>query len=124
MISESVVLASHVSKPDFTTLGTVTIATYDKKLRTTRALKTLGKIWGLAVLSVLLPLLHFFLPWIGILAGPLLAAWVYGIESEVQGGKAICPKCAEEFKIVKQRTRFPLHELCTHCQSEILVSLK
>lgn len=115
------VKAHHASNLNLFTTGEAEIANYDKSARTKRALKTLGLIWGLALLSVLLPLLHFFLPFLGIIIGPFLAIWVHGIESEIIGGSIPCPRCQSPVTIVKQRNRWPLKELCMQCSSEITV---
>lgn len=121
MITEIKVRAFHASDLNKTTSGIATITDYDHRSRSKRAVKTLGIIWGLALASVLIPIIHFFLPWIGIITGPFLAIWVYGIESEIITGHFPCPRCQAPVTIAKQRNRWPLREICVPCSSEIKV---
>jgi hypothetical protein len=103
------------------TTGTVELKVWDKKERTTRALKALGLTWGLAVASILIPILHFILVPSLILAGPIVFFWIAGQEQVILGGKGICPECGKEFEIVRTAVKWPISDMCNHCQAEVKI---
>jgi hypothetical protein len=104
-----------------TSTGTVELKVWDKKERTTRALKALGMTWGLAIISILIPILHFILVPTLILAGPIVFSWIAGQERVILGGKGTCPECNKEFEIVRSPAKWPLSDICNHCKAELKI---
>jgi hypothetical protein len=104
-----------------TSTGTVEWKVWDKKERTKRALKALGMTWGLAIVSVLIPILHFILVPLFILAGPIVFSWIAGQEQVILGGKGTCPECGKEFEIVRTAVKWPISDICNHCQAELKI---
>lgn len=78
------------------TPATATIETFTRRERWRRALAGLGKWWGIAVLSVFIPVAHFLL---------VPSFFLYGIAKFIGGlagvevtrdGRGRCPDCGEE----------------------------
>ncbi len=102
-------------------LGEVYIRTLSKQERVGKALKMLGICWGLAVVSVLAPVLHFFLVPAFLLAGPVVGYMAYGRQRIVLGGLVSCPRCEEEMDVHSGAARWPLEELCPGCRTRMSV---
>ena len=102
--------------------GTVELQRWDKKERTMRALKTLGGCWGLAIFCIFLPIIHFIMVPLLILAGPIVAGWIYNQEQVILGGKGECPNCHKEIEIVRTAVKWPISDLCNHCNSELKIT--
>src|SRR5690242_15102508 len=81
--------------------GFVRIQEWDKKARILRALKSLGLCWGLAIVSILIPIAHFVLVPGFLVAGPILAFFVFTAKSTILGGDSTCPECNSPLTIVK-----------------------
>jgi hypothetical protein len=104
-----------------TSNGTVELKVWDKKERTTRAFKALAFTWGLAIISILIPILHFILVPTLILAGPIVFSWIAGQEQVILGGKGVCPECGKEFEIARSAVKWPMSDLCNHCKTELKI---
>ena len=103
------------------TSGSVRLRVWQKRERTLRGLKSLGICWGLAVAAVFLPLLHFVLVPLLLLAGPAAFFWIAGQEQVVLGGSGGCPDCGKTFEIVRSPARWPLSDSCNHCRSQVTI---
>lgn len=116
-------LSVKVALPDGrSSLGQVKVQHWDQAARLRRALVTLAKCWGAALLAVAIPLAHFVLVPGLFLAGIILALRAHGTESMVLGGEAVCPNCGEALPIVKQADAWPLTDLCAKCQKSVSVT--
>lgn len=104
-----------------TTSGTVLHQVWDKKDRTKRALKSLAQCWGGALVSVLIPLVHFVAVPSLLLAGPLLFFWRLTQKEVILGGKGQCPSCAKEFQIVRTKVQWPTSDICNHCKADLKI---
>lgn len=101
--------------------GIIRVQSWTKKQRTLRAIKFCLIFWGLALGSVLLPLLHFILVPAFFLAGPILAIFTMGRESVLLGGEGTCPSCQAPLPIARSAPRFPVSDLCTKCQRAVRI---
>jgi len=101
--------------------GTVEKRVFEKKERTVRAFKAWGAAWGLALVSILIPMLHFLLVPFFLISGPFIFYWILGQEQVILGGKGECPECKKEFKIVRSPVKWPITDLCNHCQAQVKV---
>lgn len=99
--------------------GQVRVQTWTAQDRLKRSLKALGLCWGGAIVAVFMPLIHFVLVPSLLLAGPIVAYVFYQSESVVLGGEGHCPSCQKPFKIVRQKNKWPLKDICSSCQSEV-----
>jgi len=106
------------------THGTVTIQAFDREHRWRRALAGLGKWWGVALLSVLIPVAHFLL---------VPSFFVYGVWQFFQRlgtielaarARGTCPDCgAEQVLELAPRWRAPQPVTCRHCHRGLRLAL-
>ena len=102
---------------EVTTPGEIRIQDWSQRERTVRALKFGGACWGAALVSIIIPLLHFILVPGFLLAGPILAFIIIGQENVVLGGEGTCPKmsgvsshCSDRISISNFGSLFALPE--------------
>lgn len=102
--------------------GVATLRSWPKAERTLRAFKALGISWGLAVVSVILPLAHFFLVPLFLIAGPVAFYWIGSQRDLIIGGEGTCPGCAKTFTLARAPARWPIRDVCGHCHSEFEIA--
>lgn len=84
--------------------------------RALRAVRALGTCWGLAVVAVFIPVLHFLLVPSLLLAGPLVAMTLHGERATVVEARGACPACAHEQTVALGRAAKPRIEFrCEQC---------
>jgi hypothetical protein len=121
MISQVTIPVMIKSANNLESHGEVWLRNWEKKERTLRAFKSLGICWGLAIVTVFIPLAHFILVPSFLLAGPVLFFMTISQEQVILGGKGICPKCKKEFNIVRSQVKWPISDLCNHCQTQLKI---
>ena len=89
--------------------------------RIVQALKILLLCWGIALLCVLIPGLHFILVPGGIILGIILFFKKIKLQEVLIQGPLICPECNLEFQAESTAFNWPKHEVCLHCGVEILL---
>jgi len=111
--AQPVLLRGYHGQP---TSGSVTIRAFDRHERVRRALAGLGKWWGVAVLSVFIPVAHF------VLVPSFLAygAWQFfqrlGTVELVIDARGTCPDCgAGQALDLAPRWRAPQPVTCRLC---------
>ncbi|OLB17615.1 MAG: hypothetical protein AUI99_03760 [Gemmatimonadetes bacterium 13_1_40CM_3_69_22] len=98
------------------TRGTLTIQGFNRQQRMRRALRELGKWWGVALLSVLIPVAHFVL----VPSFLLYGAWQFwqrlGTAELATEARGTCPDCGTEqtFELAP-RWRTPQPVTCKQC---------
>lgn len=95
--------------------GEVRVERWDKPARLLRAAKRLAVLWGLAVVSVLIPIAHFVLVPGLLIAGPIAAYLRFRQESGVLGGEGSCPFCGKTMTIDDHPDEWPFFETCEAC---------
>ena len=103
------------------TEGTIQYRTWEDRERTLRALKGLGLAWGAAAVAVFIPLLHFVLVPVLLIAGPILAVTLVGQKEIILGGNGICPDCKLAFHIARMAATWPASDICNHCHSRLKI---
>lgn len=88
-----------------------------------RALRGLGLTWGLAVFSVFLPLVHFFLVPAFLLGGPLVFYWLRQQTGRIIKLEADCPFCGKKLALVDSAIDWPLRTVCRACSEQVRVDL-
>lgn len=101
--------------------GEVRIERWTRQQRLLRAARTLLACWGLAVLSVLVPVAHFVLVPALLLAGPIAAFVVARQPSAIIGGQGPCPACGELLVVSRAAERWPLDEACEACHAQVTI---
>ncbi len=103
--------------------GSVQVEAWERPERLKRAWKNLGIIWGMAVVAVFIPGLHFILVPLFLAAGPAFAYFTFCQSDVVLGGEGTCPECGKPFKIERSAVKWPLKDLCSACQNSVDVEL-
>ncbi len=81
------------------TLGQLLITTYTPQERTARAIKILAIMWGLAVVTLFIPLAHFILVPGFLIAGPVIAYKRYQMAEHPSSADGHCPTCNQPSSI-------------------------
>jgi len=101
--------------------GEVRIQSFNPSERLFRALKLLAIFFGLTLVSLFIPIAHFFLAPGFFLAGLVISYLAYGTESVVLGGEGLCPNCGAFLPIARGKEKWPLSDLCTHCRTQVTI---
>jgi len=114
-------LTGYHGKP---TQGKVTIQTFDREQRIRRAVTGLGKWWGVAVVTVFIPVAHF------VLVPSFLAygGWQFfqrlGTTEVATDARGTCPDCgADQVLELAARWRVPQPVTCRQCHRGLRLSL-
>lgn len=94
---------------------------WTQKQRLFRAVKALFIFWGLAIVSILIPLLHFILVPLFFLIGLIVPFFTYSKTTTILGGVGKCPFCSKKFDITATNNSWPLNDLCTHCRRHLQI---
>ena len=98
------------------TEATLRVVVFPRAVRPMRALRALGVCWGLAVLAVFLPLLHFVLVPGLLIAGIVLGLRTLGERATILSMRGSCPACAEPFELaLKEGASEKLELRCPAC---------
>ena len=102
------------------TVATVRVVSYDRAQRIRRALKGLGMWWGVALLSVLIPVAHFVLVPSFFLYGLYIFARRLTADEVAVAGRGTCPDCRQEQALdVLGRWSLPRTTSCRYCQRRL-----
>ena len=93
--------------------------THPERLR--RALKAWGWTWLGAVGAVLIPILHFVLVPMLLIAGPVVAYFIYGQDALILDGSSVCPQCSAPFKISSGRYQSSVKDVCGSCRHSVTI---
>jgi len=105
------------------TTGTLSYMVYTKQQRVARAAKTLGIFWGLAVVTLFIPLAHFVLVPGFFIAGPIVAYLRYRVTETVDKASGECPTCHEQVTIqLDASDRLPKWTYCSANNDPIQLS--
>ncbi|WII71854.1 hypothetical protein QJS83_15425 [Bdellovibrio sp. 22V] len=100
---------------DRETQGSVQIHLSSPPERMSQALKKIGIFWGIALVSVLIPVFHFVLVPLFFGLGIFFAIRSYKSEGKVLGGETSCPHCGTKVEIKPAELQWPLSEICQNC---------
>jgi hypothetical protein len=104
--------------------GSVTIVSFDRRARWRRALRALGKWWGIALLSVLIPIAHFILVPSFFLFGLFQFFQRYGAVEVPRDARGTCPDCGVEQPLeLAGQWRVPQLVSCRECHRGLRVTL-
>jgi|SRR3990167_4819381 len=105
------------------TSGEVTICHYDKRQRLVRMLKGWGLVWLSAIVSVAIPVAHFVLVPLLLIAGPIVAVRQWRQTSRITNGRGICPNCQSTTEIATGPNQWPIEDICRHCRRFLKIEL-
>ena len=93
--------------------GALTVNIYSKSERLKRAGKILGICWGLALVTLFIPLAHFILVPSFLLAGPIMAFMRYRVLESVEAAQGKCPTCKQDISLpLDAGQRLPMWTYC------------
>lgn len=100
--------------------GTLYSQLFSDRERLLRALKMLGVLWALALVTVFIPVAHFVLVPTFLLAGPIVAFRRYGMKFALEKVGAVCPACGQEIVIpLEPGDRLPKRTYCPACSKPL-----
>lgn len=102
------------------TLADVDVVVLTRPERMKRAVARLGAVWGAAILSVAIPILHFVLVPGLLLLGPVVAVLAFRarVRADVHSG-IDCPKCGSRVSATNATYGWPLRLACVECGSRL-----
>ncbi len=104
-----------------TTQATLHIASLTDRARFMRATRTSALLFGLAVVSLPIPPIHWILvP--GFLIAAIVSFFVRIRTDELLEGHVTCPKCHGAFDVESQPPSWPLDQTCHHCKAQLVVA--
>lgn len=104
--------------------GSATVLTYDRPARWRRALKALGKWWGIALLSVFIPVAHFVLVPSFFLFGLFQFSQRLGAVEVPRDARGRCPDCgAEQALELAAQWQVPQLVTCHECHRGLRLTL-
>ncbi|HED39331.1 MAG TPA: hypothetical protein ENJ13_02750 [Chromatiales bacterium] len=96
------------------TIGQLHITTYSQKERTARAIKMLALMWGLAIITLFIPLAHFVLVPGFLIAGPVIAYKRYQMAQHPSKADGECPTCKQPLSIhLEPSDTLPMWSYCS-----------
>lgn len=88
--------------------------------RLARAGKLLALCWGLAVIAVFIPIAHFFLVPLFLIAGPVMAYLKYRVTELAEKAEGVCPECQASVSIaLEPADRLPKWTYCPACNKPV-----
>jgi len=104
--------------------GHCTVVSFDRRARSRRALRALGKWWGIALLSVFIPVAHFLLVPSFFLFGIFMSVQNLGTSELAKDARGVCPDCGTEQSLdLAAKWRVPQQVTCRNCHRGLVVAL-
>lgn len=107
---------------DHVEYGTADIRSFSPREVLTKSLQKLGMFWGLALFSILLPVVHFVLTPLFFILGIYLAVRARKFRHEILSGSINCPHCKAPVTIGKAAFFEEHTEICQNCASVVRIS--
>lgn len=104
--------------------GYVTLVYLNPAQRTQAALKKLALFWGIALVSVLIPVFHFVSVPLFFLLGLFFAYRTSKSEGRVKEGLTKCPHCHTEVIVKPAEIQWPITEICQNCARVVRIERK
>ena len=88
--------------------------------RMARAGKMLAICWTLALITLFIPIAHFFLVPTFLIAGPVTAYLKYRVETVMEKAHGVCPECSKAVDIaLDPLDKLPKHTYCPDCNKPL-----
>lgn len=107
------------SQKDKFILQELSVHVFSQKERTRRSLIKLFSWFGIAGVSILIPVFHFILVPLFLLLAPFLALKSYKEQVRLEACSLLCPECRQLAHFAKNTGEWPLHNNCPHCMNRI-----
>jgi len=103
--------------------GTAEIRYFNSKDVLLKSLQNLFMFWGLALLSVFLPVVHFILVPLFLILGVFLSVRARKVRGEFISGQVACPRCGTVLTIKHAVFIDRIKEICQNCAVVINVEV-
>lgn len=88
--------------------------------RMVQAGKVLAVAWSLALITVFIPIAHFVLVPLFLVAGPVMALMKYRVETVAEKAHGVCPECEQAVDIaLDPADRLPKWTYCPACNKPV-----
>jgi hypothetical protein len=114
-----------LTSPENKTEGIASVVVWSKKQAMKKGLRWMGACWGMALLALPIPFVHFVAVPGLLLSGPLIGTIVYKVHNaakmiEVANGP--CPSCGQEVRVKDASATWPVTASCTQCSGKITLA--
>ena len=86
-----------------------------------RAVRIFAIFFGVACLTIFIPVLHFILPPLMLICGGVLAVNEYGATGEVERGEITCPNCKRVMSLPRESEEWPFTKRCDGCSFTLTI---
>ena len=118
--SETQTIAIKASDDGAANVGQLYSRHFTSGERTGQALKVLLVCLLLAVVTAFIPIAHFFLVPLFVIAGPVMAFNKYKVDSILEKAEGRCPECSQEVDIVLEPgDKIPKRCYCPSCNKPL-----
>jgi hypothetical protein len=102
--------------------GHATLSTVPREVALRNGIVLWLACWGVAIITLPIPIVHFIAPPLLILLGPPLGIGVYKLyngATDITGGGGLCPDCGANVSFYKRAARWPADMTCPSCQARL-----
>ncbi len=101
--------------------GDATVQVLTDLERWRRALRSSGLLALGAVLTLLIPIVHFFAPPVLLLTSVIVLVRRLGQRELLSSGGGPCPRCGERVDLEQAALAWPVETTCVHCRSGVRI---
>jgi len=103
-----------------TSVGELHSSRFSSAERMARAGKVLAIAWLLALITAFIPIAHFFLVPLFLIAGPVMAFMKYKAETILENAHGTCPECSKAVEInLDPAEKLPKRTYCPDCNKPL-----
>jgi hypothetical protein len=102
--------------------GSVEVRTVPREVALKKAVVAWLACWGIAVLTIPIPIVHFIAPPLLLVLGPIIGFAIYKLydgASDIVRGEAPCPDCKGVILINPCAESWPMDLACPCCQARL-----
>lgn len=107
---------------DLKTTGFAWRRDFERGERMARAARTFGILFVIGLFSVFVPLLHFILPPLFLIAGLVFGFLSWLETAEVTRGEVTCPNCQKKIELPREAEEWPKQTRCPGCSFTLTIS--
>ncbi len=101
--------------------GQILVRNIEKAKRSKAALKSLGILWSLSLVTAVIPILHAVLVPGFFIAGIVISLKIFNTKKEISEVQGQCPVCKKEIRLQDQSYKNHLKTECPHCYNRCLI---
>jgi hypothetical protein len=94
---------------------------FSQQDRVRNALKYWLGLWGVALPTLFIPIVHFLAFPVLIISGIYMGVKSLRMQSKIMGVKGTCPNCGNPIVVKKTMRELPLKEICRSCRIQLII---